>query len=137
MNGELLMSGTMTMTNKAIKPQAKEVWIVKFPYEENDGRFKKRPVIVLSEINDSEVEVAEVSEESYLGVKVTSKEERGYDDGDTVIIKWKEANLKKPSVARVSKAINIPISQFIRKIGETDDADFMNILQIFFEISGL
>lgn len=128
------MNGMTTTTKIGAKPKSKEVWFAKFPFEENDGRFKIRPVIVLSEITGSEVEVAEVIEDEYLSVKVTSHPERKEDDGDTVIIKWKEANLTKPSVARVSKTMNIPLSQFIRKVGQTDDEDFINILQKFMEL---
>lgn len=132
------MSGMMTITNEAIKPQPKEVWTAKFPYEENDGRYKVRPVIVLADTSGSDIEVAEMTaEENYLSVKVTSHPEREEDKGDAVIIKWREASLRRPSVARVSKTMNIPRSQFVRKIGETDDSDFINILQLFFEINGL
>lgn len=137
MNGELLMSGITTTTEREIKPKAKEVWLVNFPYEENDGRFSRRPVIVLTEVSGSEIEVAEMTEEAYLSVKVTGQPERSNDDGDTVIVKWREANLDRPSVARVSKTINIPKSQFIRKIGEADDSDFINILNIFIELVGM
>ena len=132
------MSGTTTTTGKEIKPQAKEVWYAKFPFEEDINKYKVRPVIVLMDVNGTDIEVAEMTtEENYLSVKVTSQPERLEDDGDTIILKWKEANLKKPSVARVSKTINLPRSQFIRKIGEADDSDFMNILNKFMELVGM
>lgn len=122
------MNGTETTTKSKNKPKAQEVWYVKFPFEEDESKYKVRPVIVLNDPEDSNVEVA------CLSVKVTSKPKREDDIGDTVILKWKEANLKKPSVARVSKTMSIPISQFERKVGQADDEDFINILQKFVEI---
>lgn len=114
-----------------IQPQ--EVWYVNFPYEENPNIVKPRPVIVLGQTKDG-LTVAGLQEESYLSVKVTGHSVRDSDEYDTVIVKWKEANLKKESVARVSKTMNLPKSQFLNKIGFADDGDFENILNKYLEL---
>lgn len=111
--------------SKNIQPQ--EVWYAKFPFEEKPNITKIRPVIVLGKTNDG-LTVADLQEDSYLSVKVTGHKVRDNDDYDTIIVKWKEANLKKESVARISKTMNLPKSQFVNKIGLAEDEDFGNIL---------
>lgn len=123
------MTGTSSSTN-SIQPQ--EVWLADFPYDDDPQTTKLRPVIVLSQ-TDEGLTVADINEESYLSVKVTGHEVRDEDDYDTIIVKWREANLNRESVARVSKTINLPKSQFVRKLGEADDTDFTNILTKFLE----
>jgi mRNA-degrading endonuclease toxin of MazEF toxin-antitoxin module len=130
MSGEMRMSGK----NKKKDIQPQEVWYVKFPFEENPNIKKRRPVVVLGKTNDK-VTVAGLEEDAYLSVKVTSHTEREEDEYDTVIVKWKEANLKKESVARVSKTIILPKSQFIDRVGIADDEDFENILVKYIELT--
>ena len=116
--------------NKNIQPQ--EVWYAKFPFEENPNITKTRPVIVLGKTNNG-LTVADLKEDSYLSVKVTGHEVRDEDDYDTIIVKWKEANLKKESVARVSKTMNLSKSQFVNKVGLAEDEDFEHILARYIE----
>ncbi|MBL4933937.1 type II toxin-antitoxin system PemK/MazF family toxin [Clostridium paridis] len=126
------MSNSSTENN--INPQ--EVWLAKFPYEEDSTKYKIRPVMVLQEVSEKQmmsVLEIETNEPSYISVKVTKHKVRLDDPYDTEIIKWKEANLDKKSVARVSKTINLPESQFVRKIGIADDEDFVRILTKFIE----
>ncbi|NRU52568.1 type II toxin-antitoxin system PemK/MazF family toxin [Clostridium beijerinckii] len=117
---------------KDIQPQ--EVWYVNFPFEENPNIKKRRPVVVLGKTEDK-VTVAGLEVDAYLSVKITSHTERKEDEYDTIIVKWKEANLKKESVARVSKTIILPKSQFIDKVGIADDEDFENILTKYIELT--
>ncbi|OSA92822.1 UNVERIFIED_ORG: hypothetical protein B2H93_13425 [Clostridium botulinum] len=123
----------MSGKNKRKDIQPQEVWYANFPFEEDPKKTKRRPVIVLSKTNDG-LTVADLKEDSYLSVKVTSHEIRDEDDYDTVIVKWREANLKKESVARVSKTMNLPKSQFINKVGIADEKDFENILTKYIEL---
>jgi len=116
--------------HKDVKPQ--EVWYARFPYEENPSITKVRPVMVLSKTED-ELMVTDLEEDSFLSVKVTGHEVREDDDYDTIIIKWKQANLTKESVARISKTINLVRSQFLRKIGDADEEDFENIFTKYVE----
>lgn len=102
-----------------------EVWYAKFPFEEDASIIKERPVIILN------VETLEC-----LSVKVTSQDVRDEDEFDTPIVYWKEAGLKRPSVARISKTMNLTKDKFVNKKGilHTDDrntimqrfVDFMN-----------
>jgi mRNA-degrading endonuclease toxin of MazEF toxin-antitoxin module len=125
----MMMDGTSSNTN-SIQPQ--EVWLAEFPYEDDPSIKKLRPVIVLSQ-TDEGVTVAGLKEDSFLSVKVTSHNPRTKDSFDTIIVKWKEANLDKESVARISKTMNLPASQFKRKLGDADENDFENILTKYLE----
>lgn len=121
-----------TERGMTIRPQQKEVWIAKFPFEEDNSQYRIRPVIILgTTLTDDEVEVVDIEEleEKYLSTKITTHECRQNDKFDTIIVKWREANLTRESVARVSKTIVLERSQLLRKIGDADESDFLNILE--------
>ncbi|MDM0944459.1 type II toxin-antitoxin system PemK/MazF family toxin [Clostridium perfringens] len=126
-----------TERGMTIKPQQKEVWVAKFPFEENNSQYKIRPVIILgTTLTDDEVEVLDIEEEleeKYLSTKITTHECRQNDKFDTIIVKWREANLNRESIARVSKTIVLERSQLLRKIGDADESDFFNILERYIE----
>ena len=91
--------------------KVKDIWYVKFPYEDDPQKSKIRPVIVLDKRNDS-LEV--------LSVKVTSKSPRDIDgvldEYEVPIFNWQESNLIKPSVARISKIQLIHQNAFLEYI---------------------
>ena len=121
-----------TERGMTIRPQQKEVWIAKFPFEEDNSQYRIRPVIILgTTLTDDEVEVVDIEEleEKYLSTKITTHECRQNDKFDTIIVKWREANLTRESVARVSKTIVLERSQLLRKIGDADESEFLNILE--------
>ncbi|MCH1964454.1 type II toxin-antitoxin system PemK/MazF family toxin [Clostridium perfringens] len=125
-----------TERGMTIRPQQKEVWIAKFPFEEDNSQYRIRPVIILgTTLTDDEVEVVDIEEleEKYLSTKITTHECRQNDKFDTIIVKWREANLTRESVARVSKTIVLERSQLLRKIGDADESDFFNILERYIE----
>ena len=127
---------TGTERGMTIRPQQKEVWIAKFPFEEDNSQYRIRPVIILgTTLTDDEVEVVDIEEleEKYLSTKITTHECRQNDKFDTIIVKWREANLTRESVARVSKTIVLERSQLLRKIGDADESDFFNILERYVE----
>lgn len=95
-----------------------EIWYADFPFEDKD-ESKKRPVIVLN-IEGSHPVVL-------LSIKVTSHEVRKNDKYDTLIQKWQEAGLKQPSVARISKTIQLSEDKFTEKIGDLQQEDIVNI----------
>ena len=97
-----------------------EVWFAKFPFEEDNSIEKKRPVIIIN------VETLEV-----LSIKVTSHSARTEDEYDTELVHWSEAGLDKPSVARISKSMNLTKDKFVHKIGEIHDEDKVSIMQNF------
>lgn len=95
-----------------------EVWYADFPYEEKDGSCD-RPVIVLN--------IEGLQPIVLLSVKVTKHEVRDNDKYDTPINKWKEAGLAQPSVARISKTIQLTEDKFRRKIGNLQPEDILTI----------
>ena len=97
-----------------------EVWFAKFPYDDNPNIIKERPVIILN------VETLEV-----LSVKVTTHEVRDEDEFDTPIIYWKNAGLKRPSIARISKSINLSPENFVNKKGDLHNDDRQTIMENF------
>lgn len=99
-----------------------EVWYAKFPFEEDATITKSRPVIILN------VDTLEC-----LSVKVTSHDIRDNDKFDTPIVYWREAGLPRPSVARISKTINLSKDKFINKKGTLRTEDRVTIMQKFVE----
>lgn len=99
-----------------------EVWYAKFPYEEDASIEKIRPVIIIN------VETLEC-----LSVKVTSHDVREADKYDTPIKYWKEAGLKRPSVARVSKTMRLSNEKFVNRKGVLHEEDRQIIMERFIE----
>lgn len=97
-----------------------EVWYARFPYEDDESIVKERPVIILN------VDTLEC-----LSVKVTSHDVRDTDKFDTPIEYWREAGLKKPSVARVSKVMNLSKDRFVNKKGVLHNNDIVAISKQF------
>lgn len=92
-----------------------EIWYADFPFEDK-AHSKDRPVIIIN-----------VEPLALLSVKVTSHNARDYDEYDTPIVHWQEANLREPSVARISKTIQLDKDKFRRKIGELHPNDISTI----------
>lgn len=92
----------MMMTNE---PRTWEVWQLAFAYEDDPEKSKLRPVIIAAK-SDAEVEVL------VLSVKVTSHAPRADFPGEIPILDWEEAGLSKPSTARCSKHLLVPLSAF-------------------------
>ena len=99
-----------------------EIWFANFPYEEDSSIEKARPVIILN------VDPLEV-----LSVKVTSHDVRDADEYDVEIIHWQQAGLKKPSVARISKAMFLDVGKFKYKIGTLHNDDKVSVLTKYTE----
>lgn len=97
-----------------------EVWFVNFPLEEDPTRFLLRPVIVLGE-----------DLFMFISVKVTSHRVRRYDSYDIEIIDWREAGLRVPSTARVSKTIMLPQNNFLFKVGDLTTRDLRRIVETY------
>ncbi len=96
------------------------VWLVKFPFEDNKNRHSYRPVVIL-----------DVEKLRVLSVKVTKHEER--DEYDTPIIYWEHAKLKMKSTARVSKTIYLDKNDFEYKIGQLYKDDLKMIQTLYME----
>lgn len=116
------IKNSVKLMEELMKPELKrwDVWYVDFPFEEDDGRSKDRPVIIL-----------DTKEVLVLTVKVTSHECRECDAYDVDIKHWEQAGLDKPSVARVSKLDRIAHTRFRRKIGTLNPQDAMLIFNTY------
>lgn len=93
-----------------------DIWLVSFPLEEDPTEFLPRPVIVLN------IELPYI-----LSTKITKHDPRVADPYDTPVHHWRDANLKFPSTARVSKTIPLKLSNFIHFIGTASTNDLLTI----------
>ena len=96
--------------------QIGEIWYARFPLEEDSSKFIERPIII-----------ADVSLPNLAVIKITKHDPRESDPYDVPIIRYKEAGLKHPSTARISKAIIIDVSQVDNKKGALHSLDYENI----------
>lgn len=91
----------MTMTDAG--PHPYEVWRLSFFFEDQPDVRKERPAIVA---------VVNHTDEIALVVKVTGHGPRPEFPGEIRISDWKEAGLTKPSTARCSKTMTVPLMAF-------------------------
>lgn len=107
--------GEMTMMTKS-EPRAFEVWRLAFVYEDQPDVIKERPTIV--GVVDSVHGFA-------LVVKLTSHGPRPEFPGEIRIVDWKQAGLEKPSTARCSKTMLVPLGAFegARRYGALSQGD--------------
>ena len=87
------------------KPKLWEVWRFEFAFEEDPQKTKMRPVIIAAK-DDIQDEVI------VLSVKVTSHPPRKGFPGEVALLDWEKAGLSKPSTARCSKHLLVPIEAF-------------------------
>lgn len=106
------------MTSKEFNPW--EVWYARFPYEEDPTKFTCRPVIVLH-----------ANATTVLVVKVTCHASRSADSFDTPLRFWKDAHLDRPSVARVSKATELPYASLLMRIGVLKNYDAFAVFRSY------
>lgn len=104
------------MRTNDVRPNLFDVWRLAFEYEDIPGVFKERPVIV----GAFDEERALV-----LVVKVTGHGARPGFPGEVPIIEWKQAGLKKPSTARCSKSLLVPVEAFsgLTRYGQLSQRD--------------
>ena len=96
-----------------------EVWFASFPLEEDQSKFKPRPVVILG-----------IKGEEILSVKITKHDPRPKDPFDVTIIHWREAGLDRASTARVSKTMPLDKEHFAFKIGEMYPFDLKTIQEV-------
>ena len=103
---------------KEIKPQ--EVWKAYFPFSDESGIVKYRPVIVIDVDEDSAM---------VLSIMITSHKPR-FDEYDIELYDWADIPLDHVSTARVSRNALIPKEDFDKKIGKLTDDDWENIIDL-------
>lgn len=87
------------------EPKLWEVWQFEFAFEDNPQITKKRPVIIVAKDSNQEEIVL-------LTIKVTSHPPRKEFQGEIPLLDWASAGLTKPSTARCSKHLLVPIEAF-------------------------
>lgn len=100
-----------------------------FQYEDQPGKSKERPVVVAA-VSKKAAEVL------LLAVKVTSHAPRAEFPGEVVLLDWQQAGLEKPSVARCSKHLVVPIEVLHgqRKYGQLSSRDCLAVLSALKEV---
>ena len=92
-----------------------DVWLANVPFEDID-ESKCRPVVVIQDYCCS-VDC----------VKMTSHTPR---QGEYSLVGWKNAGLKKPTVVRVQKRLNMTAAHLIHKIGHLDPVDILALQKL-------
>jgi len=105
-----------------MKIEIGDVWYLKFPYDENDGRFKDRPGVVVDELPN----------DIYVVVKCTSKPKKR-TPFDYTLKDPEIANLAKSGNIRCDNDLKIKIRDFRRKKGVISDIDMPEITRLYKE----
>ena len=90
-----------------------EVWLATFVFDDDESKYKARPVLVLGDYAVS-----------LCGFKMTTRKPR--DEHEYEVKYWKEAGLSKPTTIRTSKYIPLTDEIMIRKIGSLQPYDLLN-----------
>lgn len=109
------------------EPRVWEVWPFAFAFEDQPEKTKLRPVIIAAK-SATEAEIL------VLSIKVTTHPPRANFPGEIPILDWQEAGLSKPSTARCSKHLLVPISAFhgahrYGRLSSRDEATIRNALK--------
>ncbi|MCB0521912.1 MAG: type II toxin-antitoxin system PemK/MazF family toxin [Lewinellaceae bacterium] len=91
-----------------------DIVLVAFPFSDNSG-YKKRPALVLSDLNDGDVLVARIS---------TQTTESTFDIEHR---NWKESGLLALSFARLHKIATLNTSLVDRRLGKLSSSDIENV----------
>lgn len=99
-----------------------EIWFVDMPFDEGIGS-KVRPALVID------------SQHLYILVgKMTSHPPRSNFPYEYALIDWKGAGLRCATTLRLSKRVRLDISKFIKKIGNMQPVDQVNVRQMLQQI---
>jgi mRNA interferase MazF len=95
-----------------------DIVILKFPY--TDGiTFKRRPALVISDIQDGDIIVCRITSKIYLTTF------------DIDVLDWAESGLKLPSVVRVHKIATLEKSLVELKLGSVSNEVKNAVTSIF------
>ena len=108
-------------------PRLHDVWRLSFEYEDQPGIAKERPVVIGALDEENAV---------VLAVKVTGHGPRLGYPGEVRIEDWKAAGLDKPSVARCSKSLVVPLAAFVnqKRYGTLTDRDSLAVARALSEL---
>lgn len=96
-----------------------DIWLAKVAFEDEPNLIKNRPVLIMDN-----------TECLVLSLKITSHSPRANFKDEYQILKWKEAGLLKPSTIRISKKLLLPQESFIFRLGELQNIDKNNVINI-------
>lgn len=94
-----------------------EVWLAAVRFEDSP-QVKNRPVVITS-----------TGKIYVLALKVTSQAPRN-SWGEYSLQRWKEAGLNKESTVRISKRLQLALTDMLFKIGDLHPQDIVNIQRI-------
>lgn len=103
-------------------PNKWEIWLVNMPFEEGIGA-KVRPALVL-----------DPKQGLIIVGKMTTHAPRSNFPYEYQLQDWAGAGLKCPTTLRLSQRPLLEVSQFIKKIGDIQPIDFMQIHAILCKI---
>ncbi len=98
-----------------------DIVLLKFPFTDGHS-FKKRPALVLCDTNDGDIIVCRITSKLYNSTY------------DIELKKWKEFELKLPSVIRVHKIATTEKQLVESKIGKIDGATQVKVKQIIHKL---
>jgi mRNA interferase MazF len=103
--------------------------VVLLPFPFTDLRTtRQRPCVILSAFQPKGLA------EHYVVAMVTSQLSGLAFPGDTVLAKWSEAGLPKPSLVRMAKVVTVDRSLIRKKVGTLEEADRKAIRRQFRQV---
>lgn len=106
-------------------PQLWDVWHARFNYDGGQG-YKYRPVIIVG-----------TKEDGALVMMVTSSTNKLHLEHDYLLLDWEVAGLRKPSIARIDRIAEVPVSYFgaAGRIGRLSSRDVEGMASILAAVS--
>lgn len=107
-------------------PKLWDIWLVAVDYEDDQIRYKQRPMIIVDKIDNSTVD-------EWLAIYVTSKVAKYRNRRDAVVLEWEKEQLDKPSVALCASLHTLYGNDFVSShpIGYCTGYDIDRINDIF------
>ena len=99
-----------------------DIWLADFPFRENNGEYKTRPVIALE---DGKVLI--------LTAPVTSHSPRIEYEKEYELKDWQKEGLSRPSVVRLTQSEDILRDWYVHKLGHLTDDDISNLETLLVE----
>ena len=107
-----------------------DVYIVRIYFKGTSGIYKPRPVVIIN--SDKAKDIYTIAEITSVKPDASSY----YDQFNEEIIDWKSCGLDKKSYVKCKNIHNVNSQRLLRKIGEMDEDDFLNIAEKIVEYNG-
>lgn len=104
-------------------PDSRDIYLVKIYYKGQTGTFKTRPVLLINNLGNGWVTIAEIT-------SVPPRQPPSYyDKFKEPIINWIEYGLNEPSYIKCKNIHNIEISRLDQKVGIMNADEFINVIE--------